>query len=192
MQTRQELRDQIRQRRNSLADKEQEYAAQSLALHAEPLVKHVNSVALYLTNDGEIDTSPLINTLKAAEKQLAFPIIHPFAKGNLLFQAVNRDTHWTTNKYNIVEPKLDVRHVCPLESLDIIFLPLVAFDKEGNRLGMGGGFYDRTLSRLHTLKNKPILIGLAHDCQEVEKLPFEPWDVPTNIIVTPSKLITVG
>ena len=67
-------------------------------------------------------------------------------------------------------------------------MPLVAFDKQGNRLGMGGGFYDRTLARLHEQNwQKPQLIGLAHECQKVDALPIESWDVPLKTIITPDK-----
>ena len=80
------------------------------------------------------------------------------------------------NQFGIWEPKLNVQNVLPLNELDILFTPLVAFDKQGNRLGMGGGFYDRTLQNW---QNKSFIpVGLAHQCQQVENLPTEYWDVP--------------
>ncbi len=185
------MRKQIRQRRNALSEAEQSFASEQMANHAESLARPFQNVALYLTADGEIDTGPLINKLKFAEKNLAFPVLHPFCEGNLIFEFVDRETQWQANRFGIAEPALDVTKVCPVDQFDVIFLPLVAFDKEGNRLGMGGGYYDRTLSKLNTYTKKPTLIGLAHDCQEVKKLPFAPWDVPLNAIVTPSKILTI-
>ena len=85
------------------------------------------------------------------------------------------------NKFGIWEPKLNVQSVLPLEELDILFTPLVAFDKQGNRLGMGGGFYDRTLQ--HWQKSSFIPVGLAHQCQQAEQLPTEAWDVPLHQIL---------
>ncbi|AAU37082.1 unknown [[Mannheimia] succiniciproducens MBEL55E] len=86
------------------------------------------------------------------------------------------------NAFGILQPKLDVRNVLPLNQLDIIFTPLVAFDKSANRLGMGGGFYDRTLQNW---QNKSFLpVGLAHQCQQVEKLPVESWDIPLYDILS--------
>ncbi len=69
-------------------------------------------------------------------------------------------------------------------------MPLVGFDQFKNRIGMGGGFYDRTLSfkkRQQNYKN-PKLVGLAFDCQEVAKLNAEPWDVPLDAVVTPTTI----
>ena len=85
------------------------------------------------------------------------------------------------NKFGIWEPKLNVQNVLPLDELDILFTPLVAFDKQGNRLGMGGGFYDRTLQNWQNASFIPV--GLAHQCQQVEQLPTEAWDVPLHRIL---------
>jgi 5-formyltetrahydrofolate cyclo-ligase len=92
------------------------------------------------------------------------------------------------NRYGILEPKLNCSQICPLPELDYVLMPLVAFDKFGNRLGMGGGFYDRTLARLYEQHwQQPQLIGLAHACQQVDELPIESWDVPLKTIITPDK-----
>jgi 5-formyltetrahydrofolate cyclo-ligase len=77
------------------------------------------------------------------------------------------------------------------KQMDLIFMPLVGFDKNKNRLGMGGGFYDKTLSFKLKSKNYqvPKLFGLAFDCQEVDYLDSKPWDVPVDGIVTPTRFI---
>ena len=103
----------------------------------------------------------------------------------------------THNRYGILEPQLNCSHVSPVAQLDIILMPLVAFDSKGNRLGMGGGYYDRTLSftqhqtGFHSPSEKraPKLVGIAHDIQEVDALPIAPWDVPLDAIVTPSRTL---
>ncbi len=64
-------------------------------------------------------------------------------------------------------------------------MPLVAFDSQGQRLGMGGGFYDRTLAQTDLMKKSPLRIGLAHDCQYLDYLPVEPWDLPLAWVLTP-------
>lgn len=91
-----------------------------------------------------------------------------------------------TNRLKIQEPRLNVRDVLPLSKLDVLVTPLVAFDEDGQRLGMGGGFYDRTLQHWQSYGLTPV--GYAHDCQLVEKLPVEEWDIPLPAVVTPSKV----
>ena len=95
------------------------------------------------------------------------------------------------NRYGILEPKLNCTQICPLPELDYLLMPLVAFDNQGNRLGEenGGGFYNRTLARLHQQHwQKPQLLGLAHECQKkVTALPIESWDVSLKTIITPNK-----
>lgn len=89
------------------------------------------------------------------------------------------------NRLKIREPKLDVRDVLPLAELDVLVTPLVAFDVSGQRLGMGGGFYDRTLQNWQQYRLQPV--GYAHDCQQVDSLPSEQWDIPLPAVITPGK-----
>ncbi len=89
------------------------------------------------------------------------------------------------NRLKIREPKLDVRDVLPLAELDVLVTPLVAFDVSGQRLGMGGGFYDRTLQNWQQYRLQPV--GYAHDCQQVDSLPSEEWDIPLPAVITPEK-----
>ncbi len=90
-----------------------------------------------------------------------------------------------TNRLKIDEPKLDVRDVLPLGRLDVLMVPLVAFDTAGQRLGMGGGFYDRTLQNWQDYSLQPV--GYAHDCQQVDALPTEHWDIPLPAVITPRR-----
>ncbi|WP_334064378.1 5-formyltetrahydrofolate cyclo-ligase [Alteromonas genovensis] len=120
----------------------------------------------------------------------SLPVLHPVCKGHLLFLEYGPHTTLVKNKYNIDEPELACPNVVPTSNIDVILMPLVGFDSKGNRLGMGGGYYDRTLAFTQFTQQKPILIGIAHDEQEVETLPFEPWDIPLDIIVTPKRILT--
>ncbi|MCJ8296057.1 MAG: 5-formyltetrahydrofolate cyclo-ligase, partial [Colwellia sp.] len=137
------------------------------------------------TNDGELATAAFIDWCWQQKKEVYLPVVHPFSRGNLLFLRYQADTPLVSNVFGILEPKLDVTKVCPLAGLDIICTPLVAFDETGARLGMGGGFYDRSLA--HWQQSKLYPLGLAHDCQLVESIPVESWDIPLPEIITPSK-----
>ncbi|MGI5308913.1 5-formyltetrahydrofolate cyclo-ligase [Rheinheimera sp. WS51] len=189
MQTRAEIRKHIRLSRQQLSLQQQQVAAEKLVEQVLLLPQFNTSqhIALYLTNDGELDTSLLIQALWQLNKQVYLPVMHPFAPGYLLFVAYNKNTLLQANKFGILEPYPECQHIIPLAKLDIVFTPLVAFDNKGNRLGMGGGFYDRTLSQLPN-KHATELVGLAHSCQQVAALPTESWDIPLNTIITPDKI----
>lgn len=187
---RQQLRQHIRRARQQLSQAEQQIAAVTLAqlvLSAKE-IQRANTIALYLSNDGELDTLPLIHALWRHGKQVALPVLHLFTPGHLLFQRYEATTPLRPNKYGIAEPVPNITELVLLEQLDLICLPLVAFDASGNRLGMGGGFYDRTLAPLAAMPAPPQLMGLAHQCQQVNSVPIEAWDVPLPVIATPSHL----
>ena len=180
---RNQLRQQIRKTRANLTALQQQQAEDSITQQALALIEAQNAqhIALYVSFDGEISTEKLIKTLWAQDKHVYLPVLHPFNSNHLLFLRYLPDTPMLKNKFGILEPKLNVQNVLPLDELDILFTPLVAFDKQGNRLGMGGGFYDRTLQNWQNSSFIPV--GLAHQCQQVEQLPTEAWDVPLHRIL---------
>ncbi|KGJ89412.1 5-formyltetrahydrofolate cyclo-ligase [Thalassotalea sp. ND16A] len=194
MDQRNTLRKIIRNRRQQLSVHEQHIAATHIK---DRLVRHhkvqsANTIALYLANDGELDLNEFIAWCFSNNKQVYLPVLHPFCQGHLLFLHYSEHSELVNNKYQIPEPKLDVTKVLPLSQLDVLITPLVAFDNEGNRLGMGGGFYDRTLAHWQKVSEdgldhaaKPYPIGVAHKCQQVEKVPTEHWDIPIPEILTP-------
>lgn len=177
-QQRQQIRQQIRKARQNLSAVSQQQAAQSISQQALALIeqRQAQRIALYLSFDSEISTQPLIEQLWQRNKTVFLPVLHPFSRGNLLFLVYHPHTTLIKNAFGILEPQLDVRNVLPCNELDIIFTPLVAFDRQGNRLGMGGGFYDRTLQNWQQKHFIPV--GLAHRCQQVDQLPIESWDIP--------------
>lgn len=183
---RQEIRRHIRQRRRTLSVEQQTHLAQQAAarMMAYPPVVMAHTVALFLSFDGELDTRPLIEQLWRAGKRVYLPVLHPFSPGNLLFLHYHPQSELVVNRLKIHEPKLDVRDVLPLAQLDVLITPLVAFDSQGQRLGMGGGFYDRTLQNWQQYRLQPV--GYAHDCQRVDALPVEEWDIPLPAVITPS------
>lgn len=180
---RNQLRQQIRKTRANLTALQQQQAEDSITQQALALIEERNAqhIALYVSFDGEISTEKLIKTLWAQDKHVYLPVLHPFNPNHLLFLRYLPDTPMLKNKFGIWEPKFNVQNVLPLDELDILFTPLVAFDKQGNRLGMGGGFYDRTLQNWQNSSFIPV--GLAHQCQQVEQLPTEAWDVPLHQIL---------
>ena len=185
---RQEIRQQVRHLRRAMTDEQQAQAAEQLAelaLNYAP-VTAARNIALFLSVDGELNTRPLIARLWHQKKAVYLPVLHPFSPGNLLFLRYSPDTPLLPNKLRIPEPPLDIRQLITLDQLDLMLVPLVAFDQHGQRLGMGGGFYDRTLQNWRQHGFLPV--GVAHDCQQVDSLPVAEWDVPLPAVMTPSKL----
>ncbi|MCP4985678.1 MAG: 5-formyltetrahydrofolate cyclo-ligase [Colwellia sp.] len=187
MELRSQLRKMIRKRRNALSATAQEQAGIALKenLSRHQKIQQASRIAIYLNNDGELSTVQFIEWCWQQKKEVYLPVVHPFNTGNLLFLRYQKNTELINNIYGILEPKLDVTQVCPLAELDVICTPLVAFDNTGSRLGMGGGFYDRSLANWQKTKIFPL--GLAHDCQLVESVPVESWDIPLPEIITPNK-----
>jgi len=186
-----QLRQRYRAARRLLSPAEQ-------AAHADTVARAVVSsriffrtgpVALYFTatDDGELDTAPLLARYWAAGRTVACPVVH--GPGEMTFFRVRPDTVLVPNRFGIPEPRTRGPGASrPLEALAIrtVFVPLVAFDDHGTRLGMGAGYYDRYLARL-PVQLRPLVIGLAHDVQRArESLPRQSWDIPLDAVVTES------
>lgn len=187
----QQLRRQLLNARASLSVAQRDTAAQAVATHLMqlPQLQQPTYVGSYFSIRAELPTQALNQQLLNAGHQLALPVLHPINQGHLLFLSLSETTRWVHNQYQIPEPELHAQHIMPLQKLQVLLVPLVGFDKHGNRMGMGGGFYDRTLSGWHKGHYPQLLpIGLALDCQQVEQLPKQPWDVPLPMVVTPSKV----
>jgi 5-formyltetrahydrofolate cyclo-ligase len=112
------------------------------------------------------------------------PVLSPFKDGRLWFVRWNAQTRFRLNRFRIPEPYPRYRDSRPASWLDLVITPLVAFDHTGTRMGMGGGFYDRTFSfkRTHPTSKRPCLCGFAYSFQQVSHLIRQPWDIPLDIV----------
>ncbi len=180
----QQLRKQKRKERRSLSSSQQEQASKDLLtqLNQSSLFLAAKSVGLYIASDGEISPQHIAHKAWALGKEVYLPVLNPFGYNKLHFALWKPEDLLVKNRFGILEPK--VCQFAPVWKLSLLLMPLVAFDSEGRRLGMGGGFYDRTLAFCKRAALKPKLIGLAHEVQKVEKLEVESWDIPLDGIVT--------
>ncbi|CAL4323667.1 5-formyltetrahydrofolate cyclo-ligase [Buchnera aphidicola (Pemphigus immunis)] len=178
----------MRNIRNRLMSYEKKKASLKIAQHIfqYEMMNRVKNVALFLSFDGEIGTESLIIKLWEKNINVYLPVLDKFNVKNLLFVKYNENTSLKLNKLNFFEPINVIDGKILLDKLDIIFVPLVAFNKKGYRLGMGGGFYDFILKDWQ--KNNFLPIGLAYNFQLVSNFPIFPWDVPLPVIITPTTL----
>ena len=182
------LRREQRERRRNLSRRERRRAARRLARNLGSLREFgaARGIAFYLARDGEIDPLPALREALRAGKRCWLPVLAPARRNRLFFAEVTDGIRFRNNVYGIPEPRQPRRSWRTAAQLDLVLLPVVVFDRAGNRLGMGGGYYDATLAfrRRHEHYRRPLLIGLAHEFQRVETVPARPWDVPLDGAVT--------
>ena len=140
------------------------------------------NVGLYLPMRDEVDPTEIIERAWRANKRVFCPVVS--ANGQMNFHHLGRDTALLRNGFGIWEPVND--KIVPPRQLDIVITPLVAFDENRNRIGMGGGYFDRRFAFLRHRKNwlRPKLIGVAYACQKVEKIQTNPWDIRLYSVIS--------
>ncbi|WP_063026379.1 5-formyltetrahydrofolate cyclo-ligase [Pseudomonas yamanorum] len=186
--SRPQLRRMLRKARRALTPSEQRQAALGLyrQLAQHPLFRRAKHISLYLPTDGEIDPRLLLRAAQRRGKATYLPVLSAWPRTKMVFQRVRLGEKLSPNRFRILEPQVNVSRQRKVWALDLVLLPLVGFDDVGGRLGMGGGFYDRSLAYMARRKSwrKPTLLGLAHECQKVERLAQASWDVPLEGTVT--------
>ena len=178
-----QLRNELRQRRQALSRQTRLAAAAAVSDNFKQLPRwtEASSIGLYLANDGEVDTLPLSKLCRGRGMRLYLPVIN--SDSSLSFAEWATDAQLSGNRFGIDEPPAAAPR-CPVGALDILVLPLVGWDRRGGRLGMGGGFYDRTLATA----GGPLLVGLAYSVQELPRVPTDAWDIAVDFIVTEAAL----
>ena len=179
------LRREMRRRRRALSVSERRAAARALTkrLAGSPWFINSRTIAVYLSNDGEIDLLPLVERAWLMGKRTYLPrLFGP----RLWFLPFHARSVLAGNRFSIPEPVEPARRRIRPLFLDLVLFPLVAFDRSGNRLGMGAGYYDRTFEavRRRSTWPGPKRIGVAYELQCVDSLPAADWDVPLHAIVT--------
>ena len=185
-----EIRQQYKVIRQAIPIKEKIQAHQKIAknfqLYTGDSTKELHIASYKATTD---EASPIhIDEQLMAGNLFYYPVLHPFLKRGLWF--AKDQGEWHTNQYQLQEPKIDIRHFLAPWELDIVLVPLVAFDQNKHRIGMGGGFYDYSFAfKRHVKENTPILIGIAFDEQQVNSIKKDTWGVELDVIITPTQII---
>jgi 5-formyltetrahydrofolate cyclo-ligase len=192
LQQQKQVRRKIRAQRRALtqADQRRHSRAAIQILAGSSLFRNSHRIGIYLAHDGEIDITYLLTRIVAQRKQCYLPALRPMLPNRLWFSEYRIGDRLIHNRYGIVEPDIHRRKPIPAWGLDLVLMPLVAFDTSGNRIGMGGGFYDRTFAYLKARNSwhTPKLIGIARELQRIDSITPNPWDIPLDGIVTESRI----
>ena len=175
------LRD--RQSVGEIEQKSQDIIDQVLHLHE---YVRARGIACYVNKDSEVNTRPLIRATLDQEKRVLIPVVK---KGDIeLFFSEIKDlgSELAPGTFGILEPKPENVHPVSLDTVDVIFVPGIVWDREGYRLGWGRGYFDRVI------KNLPQHVrsaGLAFNMQLIGKVPRDQFDVPVDMVITESRVI---
>lgn len=158
--------------------------AETLLTHLEPAAK----VAGYLALGNEVKLDSVLHAARRQQCQTYVPIVQ--AENTMVFSPISDDTPLVKNQYGILEPKLTLNECIPASELDVVLVPLVGFDEQCQRMGMGGGYYDRAFAhKREDTEAKPVLIGVAYEVQCTRSVLADWWDVPLDRVVTEKRTI---
>ncbi len=189
MESKAELRHRIRWQRRQLDLSERTRAARRLTavLRRSRWYRHSRRIACYWATDGEIDLSDFLQQAHQDGRAIYLPVLKQKPAKTLRFHRYRPGEGLRANRFGIPEPLPQQANRIACRDLDLVLVPLVAFDGQGHRLGMGAGYYDRTFAFTRHRRGRwrrPRLLGIAFSFQRIAELPTEPWDVPLADVAT--------
>jgi len=183
-----DLRTLLKAQRLALSPEFQAHCAQAIAAHVieQGFFKESQDIAFYWPVNGEVSPQLIIEAAQKLDKRCYLPVLALDKPDHLWFMPFDAKTVFVKNRFGIPEPALEVARLFPPHDLDLVMTPLVAFDAQCHRIGMGAGFYDRTFAFLQDKPRpaKPLLCGLAYSFQQVDNTGPQPWDVALNDVIT--------
>ncbi len=187
-----DLRQRLRKRRSELPESIVAENSRLIGRQLMPSLQGARRIAGYLAFGNEVNVEDVLAQCRTAHCETFVPLIQ--ADHTLLFCPLDENTAIVQNRYGIREPAHDPHDCVAPTALDAVLVPLLGFDTHCHRMGMGGGYYDRSFThRRHaeagpgspsTPATSPLLIGVAHQLQCVERLTPQWWDVPLDMVVT--------
>ncbi|MEO8401554.1 MAG: 5-formyltetrahydrofolate cyclo-ligase [Gammaproteobacteria bacterium] len=186
--TKSECRKLLLAKRRAIKLDQRAFAAENAAnlFAATQVFQQSQHIAAYYPTADEFDCLPLIKKIWEVKKNCYLPMLTSTLQ--LDFGSYQPDDTLHKNRYHIYEPTNTEK--INIDLIDLVIIPLVGFDLQGNRLGMGAGYYDRTFGFLkHAIHKKCLLFGLAYEAQYFSTLPHDSWDVPLDGILTEEKVL---
>ena len=186
------LRQHLKRARLELSVRAQAEAASAASARVlvQTQFKKARHIAGYFGSKGELNPMPLLEQAAALNKRCYLPVLHPFRRGQLWFCRWKPGDRLVLNRFGIPEPHFSADKHIAARNIDLVIVPLLGFDEKCHRIGMGGGYYDRSFAFTRRLKHisKPFLLGFAYEAQRVDKLNPQPWDITLDAIVTEQNL----
>jgi len=197
----------LRAKLRQLRAKASQHRSEQATFNTYQALKHLNiyrkarHIGVYVPMKNEFPVEAIFNNNLWMNKRCYIPIVFASRNNRMKFVFLNKPdckllsnnkkSHkiqkcgFKKNRFNILEPAKNSISISA-KRLDIVFVPLLGFDDQGNRLGMGGGFYDRffAFKNWHNIIKRPVLIGLAYECQQEKKIETESWDIALDIVIT--------
>lgn len=160
----------------------------NLHVHIKPLIDSfiTQNVSIFQPYNNEIDTNNLITLLFSKKISISLPCIDEDSN-QMIFRELKEGEELVKGKYGILEPSDKNKVIIP----SVLFIPLLAFDDNGNRLGYGGGYYDKYIEELENNENMSIKIGVGYSFQKINEVPNNSMDKKLNWILTEKYLYKV-
>ena len=181
------VRASVRERRNTLSRETINEHSANICQRIEPLLSDSHRIGGYLALGAEVNLSTFSQSYFFSERQYYVPIVEE--NYEMKFAPIDKATPMVRNRYGIDEPLADPSSLKSGMDLDAILVPLVAFDRFCNRMGMGAGYYDRCFAERMMRPSPPLLIGVAFECQQVATVFPNTWDVPLDVITTENRIL---
>jgi 5-formyltetrahydrofolate cyclo-ligase len=176
------LRSKVLHQRRKLSAETVQSASRAVTERLIPLAefRRARFIAAYFPFDNEIDTRFILEAAFSGQKKVFIPVLSD--RKLLQFAPYFPQAKLRMNRYGIPEPEYSAEQLVAAGTLDLLIIPLTCFDNRCNRIGMGAGYYDRTLAEINF--RLPDKIGLAYELQRVESTFPQAWDIPMDIVVT--------
>lgn len=191
---RHDLRQQARAARRALTDQQRADAEMAVRDHLQAFVpfRAATRIGAYAAVASELSLRDTLEAALARHQAIYLPHVEHTAPEMRFAHWSGQQKRLLPNRFGIPEPLVDVSELIGAEQMDVILLPLLAFDRYGGRLGSGAGYYDRALAFRRDQQRAPWLIGIGFACQEVASIPMAEWDVPLDFVITEAELITIA
>lgn len=194
MNDRDTLRDGLRAQRARLSPSERIAAATGVAKVLEQLPEFMvdQKVAGYWAVAGELPLHVAVGALNSRDQRYYLPVLRP--QRRLSFAPWRIGAALQPNRFGIPEPQCDAADLLDPAAIDLVFVPLLGFDRRGHRLGTGAGYYDRSFAFLQGVPRPahPLLVGIGYSFSERPTLPAEAWDIQMDFVATERELIDCG